>query len=217
MALEKPPSIANDPFKSAKWDEITVGRSFSQSDAPTIALLCQWYAVIERCMDDVAIDGDGLPRVAYVNDMGDIKAMPQLSTMKQASAEIRALNKQLGIKDGKGERRDQSKPTVLRVVSQNRKNRRGQEGPHSLAPRYERSFVLLCSRTVLPWSDDSMRGLFLYLCRSLTNLCSRSKPSFVVLECLRAEGAKPLLVRFCWKSRRSDGYAGAGGAQSALT
>lgn len=70
MALEKPPSIANDPFKSAKWDEITAGRSFSQSDAPTIALLCQWYAVIERCMDDVAIDGDGLPRVAYVNDRG---------------------------------------------------------------------------------------------------------------------------------------------------
>lgn len=70
MPILKPNSIANDPFKSAKWDEITAGRSFSQSDAPTIALLCQWRAVIERRMDDVAIDGDGLPRVAYVNDMG---------------------------------------------------------------------------------------------------------------------------------------------------
>lgn len=65
MAIKKPASIANDPFKSSKWDEITAGRSFTQSDAPTIALLCQWHAVVERCMDDIAMDGDDLPRVAY--------------------------------------------------------------------------------------------------------------------------------------------------------
>lgn len=98
MTLRKPRSVSADPFKSKKWNELTKGRKFSQSDIPALTLLCQWYAVVERCMGDIDLGG-GLPQVAYRNDMGDYKAMPQLSTMKQASAEIRALNKQLGIVD----------------------------------------------------------------------------------------------------------------------
>ena len=35
--LTKPPNIANDPFKSAKWDELTAGRGFTTSDAPALA------------------------------------------------------------------------------------------------------------------------------------------------------------------------------------
>ncbi len=35
--------------------------------------------------------GDGLPQVAYQNQIGDIKALPQLLTMKRASEEIRAF------------------------------------------------------------------------------------------------------------------------------
>ena len=42
MALTKPPQVENDEFKSTKWDELTQGRAFRQSDAPTLALLCQW-------------------------------------------------------------------------------------------------------------------------------------------------------------------------------
>ena len=42
MALAKPPQVESDEFKSAKWDELTQGRAFRQSDAPTLALLCQW-------------------------------------------------------------------------------------------------------------------------------------------------------------------------------
>lgn len=97
MAIEKPDTIRRSTFKSAKWDELTEGRAFRACDAPVLALLCQWYEVIEQCMDDLAC-ADGI-RVSYQNDLGDIKAYPQLSTMKQASAEIRALNKQLGIDD----------------------------------------------------------------------------------------------------------------------
>ena len=44
MALAKPPQVENDEFKSAKWDELTQGRAFRQSDAPTLALLCQWHS-----------------------------------------------------------------------------------------------------------------------------------------------------------------------------
>lgn len=41
MPLKKPPSIEADDFKSAKWDELTQGREFAQSDAPALSLLCQ--------------------------------------------------------------------------------------------------------------------------------------------------------------------------------
>lgn len=97
MALEKPSSVASSPVKSAKWDELTAGRDFRESDVPTLSLLCQWHAIVERCMDDLDTGGD--IAVAYTNDMNDVKALPQVGMLKQASAEIRALNKQLGIND----------------------------------------------------------------------------------------------------------------------
>lgn len=116
--MDKPQSVANSPFKSQKWDQITQGRNFTDKDAPVIALLCQWYEVIETCMSD--LDYNGELRVAYQNDIGDIKAFPQLSTMKQASAEIRALNKQLGIDDDVTPEQTKPKETKLYVIQAKR-------------------------------------------------------------------------------------------------
>lgn len=118
--LEKPKRIADDEFQSAKWDEITRGRSFKPSDVPNIAMLCQWYAVAETCMNDIT-DDEGV-HVAYTNDVGDVKALPQLASMKQASAEIRALNKQLGISDSV-ESEQPNKITTLQLI-QNRRNKK---------------------------------------------------------------------------------------------
>lgn len=118
--VEKPASVAASPFKSAKWDELTNGRDFRPSDAPALALLCQWYAIAEQCMDDV--DYDGEVRVAYSNDLGDIKPMPQIATMKQASAEIRALNKQLGINDeAPAQPRNEPRAVIIDVITQKRR------------------------------------------------------------------------------------------------
>lgn len=117
MPLSKPASVAGSPFKSAKWDELTAGRSFSQSDAPALALLCQWYEVVEKCMEDIDVGG-GI-QVAYQNDMGDLKALPQIATMKQASAEIRQLNKQLGIND-EARAEEPGKGAVLHVITGDR-------------------------------------------------------------------------------------------------
>ena len=94
--LTKPESVAADPFKSAKWDELTRGRSFGQSDAPALSLLCQWHKVAHQAMDELDSFGGN---TAYQNDMGDLKAFPQIGTLKTASAEIRQLNRQLGITD----------------------------------------------------------------------------------------------------------------------
>ncbi len=120
MPVEKPPSIASNEFKSRKWDEITAGRDFSQSDIPTLALLCQWHAVVQRCIEDMDEAGG---QVAYQNDMGDLKALIQLSTMKQASAEIRALNKQLGIDDQPQQQLAKQRETPLYVIKTNREKR----------------------------------------------------------------------------------------------
>ena len=96
MPLRKPAAVAADPFKSAKWDELTRGRSFGQSDAPALSLLYQWHKVAQQAMDELDSFGGN---TAYQNDMGDLKAFPQIGTLKTASAEIRQLNKQLGITD----------------------------------------------------------------------------------------------------------------------
>lgn len=92
-------TIAESAWMSAKWDEVCEGRDFGPADVLTLTILVQWYAVLERCFSDMDV-GEGLPQVAYENNMGDIKALPFIDTMKKASAEIRQLNKQLGIVDG---------------------------------------------------------------------------------------------------------------------
>lgn len=122
MPLTKPPQVEADEFKSAKWDELTSGRAFGQSDAPALALLCQWYKIAQLAQDELDNFGE---QTAYQNDMGDLKAFPQIGTLKVASAEIRQLNKQLGICDdhegGVGDTDRQA--TVLRLVQQRRAQR----------------------------------------------------------------------------------------------
>lgn len=121
MPIAKPRSVAANPVMSEKWDEITEGRSFSRGDIPTLQQLCYWYAILDRCMVDIT-QGDSV-MVAYSNDMDDIKALPQIATMKQASAEIRALNKQLGIKDEVAPEQKDRKVTPLELIQGRRQAR----------------------------------------------------------------------------------------------
>lgn len=124
MPLDKPGSVANDPIKSAKWDEITEGRSFTRSDVPALALLCQWHKIVELATDELDRFGE---QTAYGNDMGYLKEFPQIGTLKKASAEIRALNKQLGITDSHEEGEadsQQQQASVLTVFQGGRAQRR---------------------------------------------------------------------------------------------
>ena len=121
MSLTKPPGVESDAFKSAKWDELTQGRAFTQSDAPALSLLCQWYKIAETAQDELDSFGG---QTAYNNDMGDLKAFPQIGTLKTASAEIRQLNKQLGICDTHEEvERGAKQTSILSIVSGNREKR----------------------------------------------------------------------------------------------
>ena len=81
--LDKPDSVASDPVKSAKWDEVTACRGFTQADAPALALLCQWHKVAQQASEELESFGVG---TAYQTDMGDLKPFPQIATLKAAPA-----------------------------------------------------------------------------------------------------------------------------------
>lgn len=121
MNLEKPAYIAENPIMSEKWDEITKEREFEPVHATTIEQLCFWYAVLRTCQEDISSDGD--IRVAYVNDIGDVKAFPQMGTAKQASDQIQRLNKMLGINDQVKEEPKQNKVVALHVLQQTRESK----------------------------------------------------------------------------------------------
>lgn len=121
MPLKKPPSVKRSKIQSAKWDELTKDREFQESDIPTLSLLCSWHEVIDRCNEDLYFEGEGM-RVAYATALDEIKELPQIGTMKKASAEIRSLNKQLGINDEVKPKQDK-KASVISVIATNRKNR----------------------------------------------------------------------------------------------
>ena len=120
MALTKPASVENDAFKSSKWDEITAGREFRESDAPTLALLTQWYKIVQQAQDE--LDNFGA-NTAYTNEMGDLKAFPQIATLKTASGEIRQINKQLGICGTVEEAKPQTSLSTLEII-QNRRRKK---------------------------------------------------------------------------------------------
>lgn len=121
MTLRKPPSVEGNPVKSRIWDDITSKNDLRDSDIPTIELLCHWHAVAARCMEDMDVGGD--VQVAYSNKMDDIKALPQIATLKQASAEIRAISKQLGLSDGSARSEGRSTSIVAVIQGGNAKRR----------------------------------------------------------------------------------------------
>lgn len=120
MTLIKPPNVADDPILSKKWDELCEGHDFKASEAQTLALLCQWYVIYEQCSRDIA---DASGQVAYQADNGDLKALPQLSIMKNASAEIRQLTEQLGLLEQNEQKQSKKGETTLALIQGRRRTR----------------------------------------------------------------------------------------------
>lgn len=111
--LKKPPEVESDAFKSAKWDELTAGRRYRYADAPNLAILCQWHKILHQAVAELDAAGG---ETTYENKMGDIKAMPQIATIKTASAEIRQLDKLLGIEDGAVGQARSAEVTPLAII-----------------------------------------------------------------------------------------------------
>lgn len=118
--LEPPENVAKNPEKLKKWQELCRVKNLTQKDAPTLELLCEWYAVLSRCISDIAAGGGS---IVYKNKLADIKPLPQVAVMKQASAEIRQLTKQLGLDEEKDDEEKAAPPPVLRLIQSKRKSR----------------------------------------------------------------------------------------------
>lgn len=120
VALKKPKVIANDAYMSTKWDEVTSGREFSVSEVSSIVLLCQWYKIVSQAQSELAEHEN---KTVYTSENGDLKPLPQIGTLKTASAEIRALNKELCI-GGTSKPAIQPQQTTQLEIIQNRRRKK---------------------------------------------------------------------------------------------
>ncbi len=104
--LEMPADIAADEYQAEVWRSVTASGRFTGEDAPNIALLCFWHSVA-RAAEDAMTKGKSvkvLDQVGYkpMKAKNGRRAImerphPAVTVLKQATAEIRALNDTLGI------------------------------------------------------------------------------------------------------------------------
>ncbi len=104
--LEMPQDIAQDAYMAETWRRLTAAQRFSDADAPNLALLCFWHAVA-RAAEDAMTKGKSvkvLDQVGYkpMQAKNGRRAImerphPAITVLKQATAEVRALNDTLGI------------------------------------------------------------------------------------------------------------------------
>ncbi len=103
---EMPPEVADNEFMAETWRRLTAAHTFTETDAPNLALLCFWHAAAKSA-EDAMTKGKGvkvLDRVGYKQIKAKNgrfeyleKPHPAVTVLKQATAEIRALNDTLGI------------------------------------------------------------------------------------------------------------------------
>lgn len=101
-----PESVASDDYQSQIWASVTASGRFSDEDAPNLALLCYWHAVAKAAEDAMSrgksvkvLDPVGYKPIKAKNGRHAImeRPHPAVSVLKQATAEIRALNELLGL------------------------------------------------------------------------------------------------------------------------
>lgn len=104
--LEMPENIAKDEYQAAIWRSVTASGRFSDEDAPNIALLCFWHSVAKAAEDAMSkgksvkvLDQVGYKQMKAKNGRMAIleRPHPAVTVLKQATAEIRALNDTLGL------------------------------------------------------------------------------------------------------------------------
>lgn len=104
--LEMPQDVASDARMAETWRMLTAARDFTETDAPNLALLCFWHAVAKSAEDAMTrgksvkvLDPVGYKPMKAKNGRRAImeRPHPAVTVLKQATAEIRALNDTLGI------------------------------------------------------------------------------------------------------------------------
>lgn len=104
--LEMPENIAKDEYQAEIWRSVTASGRFTDEDAPNIVLLCFWHSVAKAAEDAMSkgksvkvLDQVGYKPMKARNGRRAImeRPHPAVTVLKQATAEIRALNDTLGL------------------------------------------------------------------------------------------------------------------------
>lgn len=116
--MDYPDSITTDVEREV-WDSIFGTVSLSPAQIPEAVMLVRWQIIADKCQEDLTANGD--VQVAYSPDGMTLSQLPQLATLKAASAEIRAISKRLNL--GEVKAKDTTKASVLQFVINDRKGK----------------------------------------------------------------------------------------------
>lgn len=104
--LEMPESVSSDEYQAQVWRSVTESGRFAPEDVPNLALLCYWHAVAKAAEEAMSrgksvkvLDQVGYKPMKAKNGRRAImeRPHPAVTVLKQATAEIRALNDTLGL------------------------------------------------------------------------------------------------------------------------
>ena len=116
--MDYPAGISTDAERET-WDSIFGNVTLSPAQVPEAVMLVRWQLIADKCIEDLTANGD--VQVAYSPDGMALAALPQLATLKNASAEIRAISKRLNLNETKP--KDTGKASVLQLVINDRKEK----------------------------------------------------------------------------------------------
>lgn len=91
--LEIPQEFKDSDFLRAQWLEITQEGAYIEKDIPLIKLLCLQYEIIDRCKGDLSTTGT--LQVAYSDAFDNLKAIPQVNVLNQATNTALKITKEL--------------------------------------------------------------------------------------------------------------------------
>ena len=123
MSAEYPEGINMTPQMKRIWNDITSTYEFRPCDTEPLVMLCHWYAVAERLMEQMTRKDNVKAPIMQDKD-GNPMPNPANSELARARREIESLSALLGIEPNATEKRKKAEVTKLEVIQQRRAERR---------------------------------------------------------------------------------------------
>ena len=120
--LEMPEAVKNNEKEAAIWADLTASYEFRQCDREALRMLCHWYAVAERLIEQ-STGKTGKKAPLMQDDKGRPMPNPANRELALARGEIQSLCAMLGIEAGAIENKESAKVTTLEVLRARRAER----------------------------------------------------------------------------------------------
>ena len=109
------------PAAQRAWKSICADYELRECDVPELRMLCEWYAVAERCME-VLGGTEGPMQVLSVDSDGNQQVSKAIAALQMAQASTAAISKRLGI-EPRPMRRTPASVNPLEAARSNRSSR----------------------------------------------------------------------------------------------